>query len=99
MSAVDTVIPSRSDLDLRPAKAMAVVEVHAFRRFTYPNDPETKDIAFEAIAFSDEMIQREDIRICENVRKGLASRSDDQCAFGSNASMACIIFTACLRSS
>lgn len=48
-----------------------------FEWFTYPNGAEPKDISPDIVAFSDE-IQQEDIRICENVQKGLASRSYDR---------------------
>ncbi len=48
-----------------------------FEWFTYPKEGGTKEISAETVAFSDE-IQQEDIRICENVQKGLASRSYDR---------------------
>ncbi|MBV8811630.1 MAG: Rieske 2Fe-2S domain-containing protein [Acidobacteriaceae bacterium] len=48
-----------------------------FEWFTYPKAAEAMDISPETVAFSDE-IQQEDIRICENVQKGLASRSYDR---------------------
>ncbi len=48
-----------------------------FEWFTYAQAGGTTDISAETIAFSDE-IQQEDIRICENVQKGLASRSYDR---------------------
>lgn len=45
-----------------------------FEWFTYPLEGHSKEIAPETVAFSDE-IQQEDIRICENVQKGLGSRT------------------------
>jgi choline monooxygenase len=48
-----------------------------FEWFTYPKAGETSEISPETVAFSDE-IQQEDIRLCENVQKGLASRSYDR---------------------
>jgi|SRR5579884_1929211 len=48
-----------------------------FEWFTYPKNGESFEVAPETIAFSDE-IQQEDITICENVQKGLASRSYDR---------------------
>jgi choline monooxygenase len=48
-----------------------------FEWFTYPKDGEAREVAAETVAFSDE-IQQEDIRICENVQKGLQSRTYDR---------------------
>jgi choline monooxygenase len=48
-----------------------------FEWFTYPKGGEAKDVSPETVAFSDE-IQQEDIRLCETVQKGLASRSYDR---------------------
>jgi choline monooxygenase len=48
-----------------------------FEWFTYPKGDQASDISPETVAFSDE-IQQEDIRICEQVQKGLASRSYDR---------------------
>lgn len=48
-----------------------------FEWFTYANGSEPAEISPEAVAFSDE-IQQEDIRICENVQKGLGSRTYDR---------------------
>lgn len=48
-----------------------------FEWFTYNKDGRVIEISPETIAFSDE-IQQEDIRICENVQKGLGSRSYDR---------------------
>jgi choline monooxygenase len=48
-----------------------------FEWFTYKQGSEAKEISPETVAFSDE-IQQEDIRICENVQKGLASRTYDR---------------------
>ena len=48
-----------------------------FEWFTYKQAGAPKDISPETVAFSDE-IQQEDIRICENVQKGLASRMYDR---------------------
>src|SRR5579884_2184932 len=48
-----------------------------FEWFTYAADGAAKEIHPETVAFSDE-IQQEDIRICENVQRGLASRTYDR---------------------
>jgi choline monooxygenase len=48
-----------------------------FEWFAYPKGNEAAEISPETVAFSDE-IQQEDIRICENVQKGLASRTYDR---------------------
>ena len=48
-----------------------------FEWFTYPKDGQAAEVAKETIDFSDE-IQREDITICENVQKGLQSRTYDR---------------------
>lgn len=48
-----------------------------FEWFTYPHEGKQKEVSPETVAFSDE-IQQEDIRICENVQKGLASRTYDR---------------------
>ncbi len=48
-----------------------------FEWFTYPRAGSASEISGETVAFSDE-IQQEDIKICENVQKGLQSRSYDQ---------------------
>ncbi len=48
-----------------------------FEWFTYRKGDEVLEIAPETVAFSDE-IQEEDIRLCENVQKGLASRTYDR---------------------
>jgi choline monooxygenase len=48
-----------------------------FEWFTYSHAGETREISPQTVAFSDE-IQQEDIRICENVQKGLASRTYDR---------------------
>jgi choline monooxygenase len=48
-----------------------------FEWFTYRKANETAKVSPETVAFSDE-IQQEDIRICENVQKGLASRTYDR---------------------
>ena len=48
-----------------------------FEWFTYPRDGGSAEISPETVAFSDE-IQQEDIRICEKVQKGLASRTYDR---------------------
>ncbi len=48
-----------------------------FEWFTYRRDGGAAEISPETVAFSDE-IQQEDIRICENVQKGLASRTYDR---------------------
>src|SRR5579875_3450390 len=48
-----------------------------FEWFTYSSGEQPADVAPETVAFSDE-IQQEDIRICENVQKGLASRTYDR---------------------
>ncbi|MBV9760567.1 MAG: Rieske 2Fe-2S domain-containing protein [Acidobacteriaceae bacterium] len=48
-----------------------------FEWFTYANDVGATEISPETVAFSDE-IQQEDIRICENVQRGLASRLYDR---------------------
>jgi choline monooxygenase len=48
-----------------------------FEWFTYPQGGQANDISPETVAFSDE-IQQEDIRICENVQKGLGSRTYDR---------------------
>ncbi|MBV8570250.1 MAG: hypothetical protein JO319_06540, partial [Acidobacteriaceae bacterium] len=48
-----------------------------FEWFTYPDEGGAREISPETVAFSDE-IQQEDIRICENVQKGLHSRSYDR---------------------
>lgn len=48
-----------------------------FEWFTYPKGNGAGEVAPETIAFSDE-IQQEDIRLCENVQKGLASRTYDR---------------------
>jgi choline monooxygenase len=48
-----------------------------FEWFTYPKSKQLAEISPETIAFSDE-IQQEDIRLCENVQKGLASRTYDR---------------------
>jgi phenylpropionate dioxygenase-like ring-hydroxylating dioxygenase large terminal subunit len=48
-----------------------------FEWFTYTKNGQPAEVAPETVAFSDE-IQQEDIRICENVQKGLASRTYDR---------------------
>ncbi|MGA8028040.1 MAG: SRPBCC family protein [Bryobacteraceae bacterium] len=48
-----------------------------FEWFTYRKKNEAAEISPETVAFSDE-IQQEDIRICENVQKGLGSRTYDR---------------------
>lgn len=48
-----------------------------FEWFTYSKGNEAAEVSPETVAFSDE-IQQEDIRICENVQKGLASRTYDR---------------------
>lgn len=48
-----------------------------FEWFTYGTGEQALEVAPETVAFSDE-IQQEDIRICENVQKGLASRTYDR---------------------
>jgi choline monooxygenase len=48
-----------------------------FEWFTYPRDGEAAEVAQETVQFSDE-IQQEDIKICENVQKGLQSRTYDR---------------------
>jgi choline monooxygenase len=48
-----------------------------FEWFTYTKDGAAKEVSPDTIAFSDE-IQQEDIKICENVQKGLSSRSYDR---------------------
>jgi choline monooxygenase len=48
-----------------------------FEWFTYPKGGQAADVSPETVAFSDE-IQQEDIRICENVQKGLSSRTYDR---------------------
>jgi choline monooxygenase len=48
-----------------------------FEWFTYPAGGQAREISPETVAFSDE-IQQEDIKICENVQKGLQSRSYDR---------------------
>ena len=48
-----------------------------FEWFTYKNANEAAEVSPETVTFSDE-IQQEDIRICENVQKGLASRMYDR---------------------
>lgn len=48
-----------------------------FEWFTYPKDGAAREIAAETVDFSDE-IQQEDIKICENVQKGLRSRTYDR---------------------
>ncbi len=48
-----------------------------FEWFTYAKDGQAPEISLETVAFSDE-IQQEDIRICENVQKGLGSRTYDR---------------------
>jgi choline monooxygenase len=47
-----------------------------FEWFTYPKNGAAPEISPETIAFSDE-IQQEDIKICENVQKGLGSSTYD----------------------
>jgi len=47
-----------------------------FEWFTYPENGIAEEAKSETIAFSDE-IQQEDIRICESVQRGLASRTYD----------------------
>jgi choline monooxygenase len=48
-----------------------------FEWFTYPQDGLAAEISGDTVAFSDE-IQQEDIKICENVQKGLQSRTYDR---------------------
>jgi choline monooxygenase len=48
-----------------------------FEWFTYPKDGKASEIAAGTVDFSDE-IQQEDIKICENVQKGLQSRTYDR---------------------
>jgi choline monooxygenase len=48
-----------------------------FEWFTYRKDGQAAEVAKETIDFSDE-IQQEDITICENVQKGLQSRTYDR---------------------
>jgi len=48
-----------------------------FEWFTYPKNGQAAEIAPETVAFSDE-IQQEDIILCENVQKGLGSRTYDR---------------------
>jgi choline monooxygenase len=48
-----------------------------FEWFTYATGEQAAEVAPETVAFSDE-IQQEDIKICENVQKGLASRTYDR---------------------
>lgn len=48
-----------------------------FEWFTYGNGGAAGEINPETVAFSDE-IQQEDIRLCENVQRGLASRAYDR---------------------
>lgn len=48
-----------------------------FEWFTYPKGDHAAEISPETVAFSDE-IQQEDIRICEQVQKGLGSRTYDR---------------------
>lgn len=48
-----------------------------FEWFTYSKDGQAAEVLPETVAFSDE-IQQEDIRICENVQKGLGSRTYDR---------------------
>ena len=48
-----------------------------FEWFTYNREEGATEISPETVAFSDE-IQQEDIRICEAVQKGLASRTYDR---------------------
>ena len=47
-----------------------------FEWFTYPKDGKAAEVSPETVAFSDE-IQQEDIKICENVQKGLRSHTYD----------------------
>jgi choline monooxygenase len=48
-----------------------------FEWFTYPQNGTPSGLSPETVAFSDE-IQQEDIKICENVQKGLQSRTYDR---------------------
>jgi choline monooxygenase len=48
-----------------------------FEWFTYAHGERTVEISEQTVAFSDE-IQQEDIRICENVQRGLGSRTYDR---------------------
>lgn len=48
-----------------------------FEWFSYSTGEPAAEVSEETVAFSDE-IQQEDIRICENVQKGLASRTYDR---------------------
>jgi choline monooxygenase len=48
-----------------------------FEWFTYPANGHAAEIAADTVEFSDE-IQQEDITICENVQKGLQSRTYDK---------------------
>lgn len=48
-----------------------------FEWFTYPQNGKPTELSPETVAFSDE-IQQEDIKICENVQKGLQSQTYDR---------------------
>jgi choline monooxygenase len=48
-----------------------------FEWFTYPKNGQAAEIAPDTVDFSDE-IQQEDIKICQNVQKGLQSRTYDR---------------------
>ena len=48
-----------------------------FEWFTYPRNGQASEIAADTVELSDE-IQQEDIKICENVQKGLRSSTYDR---------------------